>query len=277
MPELLILLIVITVFFLCSAGVFREKRILNRKLRDLRICCNSPGQKFDPDILRGLPAPVERYFRKVLIPGTPLITMAVLSQHGILRTSPTSHKWMPFSARQEVVPGCGFIWNARVKVFPLFFIRVLDSFIGGLGAGRVSFWGVVPAASESGGDKLNSGALYRYLAEAVWFPTALLPQAGVVWTSIDDNRAVASLTIDGVSASLEFGFSRNGEIESIYTESRYGKFSDGYRQVPWEGRFSDYRQYAGMMIPSYGEVGWYNNGVLNLVWKGWIKGAEYEL
>lgn len=29
--------------------------------------------------------------------------------------------------------------------------------------------------------------------------------------------------------------------------------------------------------PVYGEVGWYDDGVLHLVWKGDITHAEYEL
>jgi hypothetical protein len=36
--------------------------------------------------------------------------------------------------------------------------------------------------------------LMRYLAKAVWYPTALLPRQGVRWDLIDEATARASLT-----------------------------------------------------------------------------------
>jgi hypothetical protein len=53
----------------------------------------------------------------------------------------------------------------------------------------------------------------RYLAEAVWLPTALLPVNGVRWSPIDENRALATLQgDDDVSVSLEFRFENNDVV-----------------------------------------------------------------
>lgn len=49
---------------------------------------------------------------------------------------------------------------------------------------------------------LSRGALQRYLAEAVWFPTALLPREGLKWTAVDDSTALATLTDSGITVSL---------------------------------------------------------------------------
>ena len=74
------------------------------------------------------------------------------------------------------------------------YVRVLDGYAAGVGSGRVSLLSVLPIASDSNRLELNSGALHRYLAEAVWYPTALLPRAGVHWQSIDEMTATATLT-----------------------------------------------------------------------------------
>lgn len=225
-----------------------------------------------------LPPPVIRYFRHVLTDGQKHIRMAKLNQSGILRTSTTTETWSSFTARQLVVPpATGFIWNAKVEMPLAAHVRVLDSYIAGVGAGRVSLLSAFAVASETGAPELNSGALHRYLAEAVWYPTALLPQSGVVWSPIDDRAAMATLTDKGTSVSLEFRFNEIGEVTGIYSPGRFSRFDDGYKQVPWEGHFRDYQVQTGMLVPLHGEVGWYENGALQLVWKGNVIEAQYEL
>lgn len=124
---------------------------------------------------------------------------------------------------------------------------------------------------------MNSGALHRFLAEAVWYPIALLPSDSLRWSPIDDNRAGATLTSGDVTVSLEFRFSESGEIVGIYTPVRWGKFGGSYVQKPWEGRFRDYVTIQGMRVPKHGEVGWYEEGVWQQVWEGMMVDATYEL
>lgn len=224
-----------------------------------------------------LPPPVARFFRQVLTNGQRLIKAATLQQSGLLRTDPAAESWSPFTASQLAVPGAGFVWNAKVEIPFAAHIRVRDSYIAGVGSGRVTFLSAFAVASEAGAPELNSGALHRYLAEAVWFPTALLPQSGVVWRPIDDHSALATLTDRGTTVSLEFRFNEVGEATGIYSAGRFGRFGDEYKQVPWQGHFRDYQVQAGMRIPQYGEVGWYDDGVLQLVWKGRVLNAQYEL
>jgi hypothetical protein len=225
-----------------------------------------------------LPPPVARYFRHVLTDGQGLIRTAGLEQSGVLRTGTGAARWLPFTANHLAVPtAVGFVWNARVKMPLAAHVRVLDSYTGGKGSARVTLLSAFAVATESGAPELNSGALHRYLAEAVWFPTALLPQSGVVWSPMDDRSALATLAHRGTTVSLEFRFNEAGEVSGVYSPGRFGKFHGEYAKAPWEGRFRDYRVRAGMRIPLYGEVGWHENSVLELVWKGHILDVRYEL
>jgi hypothetical protein len=225
-----------------------------------------------------LPPPVARYFRHVLAENQKLVKTATIRQSGLLRTSTTADAWSEFTARHVVAPpATGFVWNARVEMPLATHVRVVDSYIAGVGGGRVSVLSAFTVAAEAGNPELNSGALHRYLAEAVWYPTALLPQSGVTWTPLNDHSAVATVTDRGTTVSLEFRFNDIGEVVAIYSPGRFGRFDQAYSQVPWEGHFRDYRSRGGMRVPSYGEVGWYEGETLELVWKGNLIDVQYLL
>ena len=98
-----------------------------------------------------------------------------------------------------------------------------------------------------------------------------------MWTPIDDRSALATLTDSGTTVSLEFRFNEVGELVSVYSSGRFGSFDGGYRQVPWEGHFRNYQERAGMRVPLYGEVGWYIDGKLQIVWKGNLVDVRYAL
>ena len=292
-------------FLLASAGVavsagaavFAGRRreaatlanLLDRLGKDgLRLRRIEPGL-VDEVSIDGLPEPVKRYFRHVLAQGQPLIRSVTLRQSGWLRTDIRAARWFPFTADHLVVPPAkGFVWNAKVGTPLATHVRVLDSYISGSGAGRVSLLSAFPIASEANVPELNAGELHRYLAEAVWYPTALLPQAGVGWTPIDSHAATATLAAGGTTVSLEFRFNEIGEVTGIYSAGRFGRFAGAYRQIPWEGHFRGYRPIVGMRVPSYGEVGWYEDdelreepgepmrGELRLVWKSDIVDFRYE-
>lgn len=88
--------------------------------------------------------------------------------------------------------------------------------------------------------------------------------------------AIASLSDNGNTVSLQFRFNAAGEVTGIFTPARFGRFDGQYKQVPWEGHFRDYQEIAGMRVPSYGEVGWHSEGTVKSVWKGNMIGADYE-
>ena len=93
----------------------------------------------------------------------------------------------------------------------------------GRAGSRVDLWSAIKLGADADRPELNQGALQRYLAEAVWYPTALFPSEHLSWTPIDERKALATLTSHGTSVSLEFHFNREGEVAAIYAPQRWMK------------------------------------------------------
>ena len=255
-----------------------QRRALAAVIESVR----SPARSNDPEglderSLADLPPPVARYLNHALAPARRNIRLARYEQVGTLRTDPRNERWMRFSATQLIAAAPpAFVWDARVAVLPLIHLRVRDSCVAGMGAGQVTLLSAIPVAGARGGLEMNSGALHRFLAEAVWCPTALLPNPWLRWQPIDETRALATLTEGGVTVSLEFRFGPRNEVVAIHTPARWGSFDGGYKQLAWEGHFHDYAGRDGVRVPTEGEVGWYLDGEWRAVWRGRITRASFE-
>jgi hypothetical protein len=226
--------------------------------------------------LERLPAPVARYLRLALPSNFAQYYGVTLNQRGSLRTTASSERWMSFNAVHAAKAGApGFVWDAQVRVMPFFHINVVDTLTHGVGAGRVKLMSVLRVAGDTGTDEINSGALHRYLAEAVWYPFALLPRDGLTWSPLDEYTALATLKDGAAEVALEFRFADGGEVESVFSQGRWGIFDGQYEQKPWEGHFSNYQRVDGVLIPMRGEVGWYTEGKLDIVWRGEIRDAKF--
>lgn len=154
---------------------------------------------------------------------------------------------------------------------PLVVVRVRDSYLGGSGAMLVRLAGVIPMVDQSGSPELAAGALHRYLAEAVWFPTALLPSQVVSWESIDDHSARATLNDGNTTVSLDFRFGEDGEIVQAYTPARSRDVNGTGVPTPWLCTYRDYAQVDGMRIPAEGEVGWVLPEGMLSYWRGKVR------
>ena len=272
-------LLIITLLTMATAistvfWVFRKKQ--QQRLTQLIDSLNTMDcdDSHIPEIPTDLPPPVYRYLSLALPRHGKIITKVMLEQQGRIRTSTDSQYWMTFMAQQVIAPLTnGFVWDARLKLPKLLqmaHIQVVDSYVNGSASGAVNLWSAFSVVAAVDEPELNAGALHRYLAEAVWYPAALLPQFGVSWAAIDDRKALATLTDHGITVSLEFRFNEANEVVSVFTPARFGRFDGVYKQVAWEAHITDYQRHQGFLLPNHAEVGWYDKGKLQLVWQGTV-------
>jgi hypothetical protein len=170
----------------------------------------------------------------------------------------------------------GFVWDACIGMAPLITVRVRDAYVAGQGAMQAKILSLITMVDEHEKAELNAGALLRYLAEAVWFPTLLLPGNGVEWSAIDDTRALATLTNAGTTVSLEFRFNEEGEITEVFSPGRYREVNGRYELTPWAGHFHCYEERAGVLSPVEGDVEWLLPDGGFPYWKGHIVEITYD-
>ena len=208
--------------------------------------------------VKELPEPVKKYFHLVLKDGMPIINRAFVSQVGGFRSKPEMTEWSKMVAEQYFsTRPRAFVWNSTISIVPGVSISVSDSYIKGKGRMKgklLSLFTIIDAQNQR---ELTEGALQRFLAEAVWFPTALLPGQGVTWTASDDHKAKATITDFDITTSLEFEFNKKGEVVSVYTPSRYREVAGKYEPTPWKGRLSEYINANDCLIPRDVEVEWH--------------------
>jgi hypothetical protein len=227
--------------------------------------------------LEGLPPPVRRYFGAALTAGQPLIAAADLAQEGSFNLSEAGARWKRFASTQRVVTRRpGFDWDARIALLPGLAIRARDAYVAGEGLLQAKLLGFT-VASMRGTRALAEGELLRFLAEAVWYPTALLPSQGVRWEAVDDASARATLKDGDVAATLQLRFGAEGLIESVRAEARGRTVRGAVVPTPWEGRWWNYAERDGMRVPLEGEVAWRLPAGARPYWRGRLTRAAYEL
>jgi len=262
-----------------AIGVARWNRATARMVDRLTSTARSADEipeTFSLDQLTGVPAPVARYFALALTPGQPLIRRARVRWEGEFRSAPNAG-WKGFTALQHfTVWPPGFVWDATIQMMPLIPVRVRDGYVGGEGVILGKLAALIPVADQRGTPEMAAGALSRYLGEAIWMPTALLPTAGVSWAAVDDTTARATLTDGATTVSADFHFAPTGEIVGM-SMTRYRDVNGRGEPTPFEARLrGGYRRVAGMMIPVEGEVAWLLPEGRFAYWRGRPVHIEYD-
>lgn len=262
---LLGLLLCVLVLAAVGLSVYGDRRwrVATRALASTLEACRIDGKStatpthYDARELNGLPAPVQRYFRAVLKDGQPIIAAATIDVSGRFNLSPSGEQWKPFTSRQRVITRRpGFLWDARISMLPGMTVRVVDSYIAGLGLLHAAIQGLYSVARIHGEGEIAHGEFMRWLAEAAWYPTALLPSQGVRWEAVDEHSANATLVDGPITLALQFRFDDAGLIASFRAEARGSMVGKELVMAPWVGHWSNYQTQDGMRVPFTGEVAW---------------------
>jgi hypothetical protein len=201
--------------------------------------------------LAGLPEPVQRYFGYSLKEGQKYISYARLKQGGLYRPS-QSLDWMSIEAEEYFsTKNPGYLWYAQIRPISYTWLSARDTYSQSKGNVLTKlFSGVTVANSE--GNETDQGAMIRWLSEAVWYPTALLPSENMRWEGIDNRSAKAFFSDRGRTVAGIFHFNELGEITSFTADRFMGKSLEKF-----EIRYMDYKKFLGMKIPTRADATWH--------------------
>ncbi len=218
----------------------------------LRSPPDATPDRFDPATLDELPLPARRLLARAVPPGSLLTTLLEIDMEGDIKLA---GRWFPFTARQVLRAGTGFVWAPQVGGRVLRFTGA-DA-LGPDGA-RIEFrlHGRIPVVRGSGEDVRRS-AQGRLAAETVaWMPQALTPQASARWASIDDHRAVVTLDAAGTDIDVDVTVDEHGRLVRLGLQ-RWNDSASPPALAPFGGSVdATMSTPTGVGIAGSGTVGW---------------------
>lgn len=250
-----------------SASLTRVRRPIQPTVVDLRETLN-------------LPLVVQRWFRMVLRDGQRMVHRVRLCQAGRIDLGQGKPRWCRFRATQDVsLSRPGFVWSARVRILPGCWAGVHDAYVAGKGVLHAALFGWLTVADSSASSDLCNVDLdewLRFVAEAAWYPTALLPSQGARWTAVDDRSARVTLCDGSLEATMLFRFDDDCLIRTVRADARGRMVGRVAVPTAWEGRYWDYQERAGMRVPMQAEVGWDLDGAVRPYWRGQVQDLRFE-
>ena len=204
------------------------------------------NKTFRYEHLKGLPEPVQRYFKYALKDGQPYLSHLRLKHTGQFKTG-QGKDWVDINGEQYfTAQPPGFIWIGKTKAF-----TARDSYVSNKGNLSVYLLGFLRIVNSKG-TTVDQAELLRWLGESVWMPTNLLPGEHIQWTAMDENTAKVTFDWQGQTVFYTVHFNEEGQITRMQTE----RYMNEDRLEKWEGRLSDYQEVNGMNVPGTVEASW---------------------
>ena len=209
--------------------------------------------KYDPQMVRSLPDPAQRYFNFSIAPGAPLVPAVELAMRGELGLgSIDDPRYTPMSAIQILAPPHGLVWRVGVGA-----ISGSDGATGSTSWTKFWLFGLVPVVRVSDDQDHHRSAFGRVVAEgAFWTPAMLLPGSHVRWETIDENTARAIVSYGKFEQEVDVTVAANGQPKHVVIARWSNENSNReYQLQPFGGYLGDFREFEGYMLPTSVEGG----------------------
>lgn len=212
-----------------------------------------PGGVFTQSMLRGLPAPAQRYLRHAIAEGTPLAGSVELEMAGRFRTGASS-PWMNMQGHELLNPPRGFVWHATMGRGML---RIHGHDLLAEGHGEMVFrlWNMLPVVHEEGPEVARSAA-GRLGFESIWIPSALLPAFGAVWEPIDQARAAVTLQIYGRPVRMVVVVDGSGALVRVVGDRWNASSTPPRMETFGTSGLGMEQTFGGYTIPTKAIAGW---------------------
>jgi hypothetical protein len=199
----------------------------------------------------GLPAPVERFYRKVYGDSLPVIETVVITGRGVIR--PVMN--IPLPARFIFVHNAGKDYRHYFETtfYGLPFLKVNEGILNGK-----SFF-ESPMATLQNDPNTNQGANLALWAEAAWFPSILVTDPRVRWEAVDDFTALLYVPYENGQENFVVRFNpQTGLIDGM--EAMRFRGAADKEKILWLTRSVDGKTIEGSVLSAVGTAMWLDQG-----------------
>lgn len=255
LTAVIILLTVVFLFFFWGGSLLNQYTI-NNVVSELKDSINFSDKKlFTYKELDNQPELIKKYFRSVVSDSSFFPKFVKVEQTAEFKTDLKS-EWKPLEADQYfTTESTNFIWISEMKTSKFFWVNAIDSYINGEGNMLIKFNSSITIA-DSWGIELDKSGMFRYISEAVLFPTKLLPSEYLLWNILDSTTAEIKFIDGDNSIVAKLFFDSEYKISRIETFDKYRALAQGYEKSLYTIYFTKYKRINGFMVPTYIEVEW---------------------
>jgi hypothetical protein len=184
-----------------------------------------------------------------------IIKTVSLRQELQLKLKPGQKDWCHAEANQNfTIEPPAFNWTVKLRMNSFISLAGRDIFENGKGAMSIKLFYIIPLVNVKDNSKINQATLQRYLAEIVWFPSAVLSPF-IMWEQIDNTTAKATMSYEGTTGSGTFYFKKNGDFEK-FEAIRYKDTAENSKPILWTVTAIETEERNGIRIPTSLKADW---------------------
>jgi hypothetical protein len=198
----------------------------------------------------GLPAPVERFYRRLYGESVPLIESAVITGRGTMRINGLT---FPVRFRITHLAGQGYHHYFELTFFGLPLLKVNETYLDGKCRLELPF-GVVE------GEKVNQGANLALWAESIiWLPALLITNPGVQWMPVDEVTVLLSVPFGAMKETFVVRFDPESGRPRLVESMRY-KGQDSEAKTLWLNEAITWAPLNGYTLCAAAALTWLDEG-----------------
>lgn len=256
--SIVVLLLMIIIYFRIPFSPLKSD--FNKQVSTLISNTKESTDLFAAEEVENFPAPVKKYFETCGFIGIPKMSYmkTVHKDVDFLLSADKPYTKIDYTQYTFVNEPARYAFiDTSISGMPF---QGVDSYIGGIGGMKGVIAKTFTLFNQTG-TEMDTACLVNVLSECLLVPSIAL-QEYIVWESVDDTHAKATIAYYGISASGTFTFSEYGELISFTTNDRWEVETDGTKtQAPWSMLFSEYEMKNGIRQPTRFRTVWhYDNG-----------------
>lgn len=200
----------------------------------------------------GLPAPVERFYRKLYGDQIPVITSAVITGRAQLR--PAGPAYLPSRFRFTHIAGQSYRHYIESTIFTIPVFKINERYVNGVSRFELPFFGVT-----ENDPKINQGANLGMWSESVWMPSLFLTDPRVRWDPVDNETALLTVPFEDTIERYVVRFDPKTDMIHYFESMRYHG-AESTEKVLWLNDTLGWKEINGMPIGYIGAATWMDNG-----------------